>query len=150
MKNLVKINRHRGDPKVRKAIHDGYAYYRRELFEPDGLPRSFAIKPRLQLTRLEMYDVAEAITLGVMLKEEIPTAFELARVLGHRLGREFQLPDGHFVTRVYRGGLRHTTPFLRWPQAQLFYALTGLLAASTAGAEAPEGSLKAEVSAGGR
>jgi hypothetical protein len=31
------------------------------------------------------------------------------------------------VTRVFRGGFRHRFPFLRWPQAQLFYALTNLL-----------------------
>jgi hypothetical protein len=44
--------------------------------------------------------------------------------------RGYQLPDGHFVTRTFRWGLRHTTPFLRWPQAQLFLSLTNVLRAS--------------------
>jgi len=70
--------------------------------------------------------VAEAITLGVLLRE-IPGAYDVALDLGLRVGREFQLPDGHFITRIYHGGLRHKMPFLRWPQAQMFYALSKLL-----------------------
>ena len=59
----------------------------------------------------------------------IPEAGELARGLADKLINRHQLPDGHFVTRVFRGALRHCYPFLRWPQAQLFYALTNLLKA---------------------
>jgi hypothetical protein len=76
-----------------------------------------------------MYNVAEAITLGTLLKNDIPEAFALAQRLATRLVREYQLPVGHWVTRVYLGGIRHTLPFLRWPQAQLFLALTNLLVA---------------------
>jgi hypothetical protein len=36
------------------------------------------------------------------------------------------------VTRVYLGGIKHTVPFIRWPQSQLFLALTNLLLASVA------------------
>jgi hypothetical protein len=56
----------------------------------------------------------------------IPEAGELARSLAHKLIQEHQLPAGHFVTRVFRGGFRHRFPFLRWSQAQLFYAMTNL------------------------
>jgi hypothetical protein len=115
---------------VRSAIHKGYGFYRRELFDSEGYPKYFALQPRRQIIRLEMYNVAEAITLGALLKDEIPEAFEMARKLAMRVREEFQLPDGHFVTRVYRGGLRHTFPFLRWPQAQMFLAITNLLSAS--------------------
>jgi hypothetical protein len=129
LKNLVKINRWLREPKVSEAVRRGYAYYRRALFHADGTPKSFAIKPRLEIVRLEMYNVAEAITLGALLKDEIPEALQLAQRLAQRLVEEWQLNAGHFVTRVYRGGLRHTFPFLRWAQAQLFYALTNLLRA---------------------
>ena len=107
-------------------IRRGYDFYREELFGADGLPRSFAIKPRTGIVRLEMYDFAEAITLGTLLRKEIPEAYEHAQNLADVLCREYQLPDGHFVTRVYLGGIRHTFPFLRWPQSQLFLALTNL------------------------
>ena len=129
LKNLFKQNRRLNSPAVRAAIAKGYEFYRRELFDVTGLPISFAIRPRTQLVRREIYDFAEAITLGALLKQEIPAAFAHAQELAGVLMREHQLRDGHFVTRVYRGGWRHTFPFVRWPQSQIFYALTNLWAA---------------------
>jgi hypothetical protein len=129
LKNLCKINVHLQDPAVKKAIQNGYGFYRRELFDAAGQPKSFAVEPRTQITRLEMYNVAEAITLGVLLRQDLPEAFALAGQLADNLSRNYQCADGHFVTRVYLGGWRHTLPFLRWPQAQLFHALTNLLKA---------------------
>ena len=87
-----------------------------------------------------MYNMAEAITLGVLLRNEIPEGFTLARQLAGRLITKYQLADGHFVTRIYRGGIKHTLPFLRWPQAQLFYALTSLLVAEEEKEEAAHAS----------
>jgi hypothetical protein len=126
LKNLFKIHRIAPDERVEASIRRGYAYYREHLIDADGNPKPFAIKPRLQLAKLEMYDFAEGVTLGALIGEMIPEAGEVARNLAGRLILEHQLPDGHFVTRVFRGGFRHRFPFLRWPQAQLFYALTNL------------------------
>ena len=126
LKNLFKISSLENAPDLTAVIRSGYDFYREELFGADGLPRSFAIKPRTGIVRLEMYDFAEAITLGTLLRKEIPEAYEHAQNVADVLCREYQLPDGHFVTRVYLGGIRHTFPFLRWPQSQLFLALTNL------------------------
>lgn len=133
LKNLVKINRRLGERTLADAIRRGWDYYRQHLFESDDTPRSFAKQPRMQLARVELYNVAEAITLGALLRDDIPEAYDLAGRLAGRLIGQYQLADGHFVTRVYRGGLRHTFPFLRWPQAQLFYALTNLVVARAHG-----------------
>jgi hypothetical protein len=130
LKNLYKLNCHLQSPEVRQAIQRGYEWYRRALFDEEDNPRSFAIAPRLQIVRLEMYNFAEAISLGVLLRHDIPEAFSLAKTLAARLIRRYELPAGHWVTRVYLGGVRHTVPFLRWPQSQLFLALTNLLAAA--------------------
>lgn len=127
LKCLYKINRLLRESRIEDAIFKGYAYYSRFLFRASGLPKSFAIEPRFQVGRLEMYDLAEAITLGTLLRDAIPSAFASAQRLGKLLCEQYQLPQGHFVTRVYRGGWRHTFPFIRWPQAQLFYALTNLV-----------------------
>ena len=129
LKNLYKIWLMKPETAIRDALHRGWAYYRRELFDAADNPKAFAIEPRTQLVRLEMYNFAEAITLGALLKDEIPEAFTLAQKLAGRLVGQHQLPAGHFVTRVFRGGMRHKVPFLRWPQSQLFYALTNLLRA---------------------
>ena len=131
LKNLFKLNRRLNSGEVRQAIEKGYAYYRRSLFDGRDHPKSFAIEPRRQIVRLEMYNVAEAITLGALLGPEVPEALALADTLACRLGGEYQLSAGHFITRIYQGGRRHTLPFMRWPQAQLFYATTNLLVQKT-------------------
>ena len=129
LKNLFKINRHLQAKEVKQAVEDGYRYYRKALFDEVDNPKTYALAPRLEIVRLEMYNVAEAITLGTLLGPEIPEGFALATRLAMRLARQYQLPRGHWVTRIYRGGIRHTVPFLRWPQAQLFLAMTNLLLA---------------------
>ena len=124
------MNRRLQSDNVQLAIHRGYEYYRRELFDSEGYPKCFALQPRPQVVHLEMYNVAEAITLGALIRDEIPEAFEVAHRLATRVREKYQLPDGHFVTRVYRGGFWHTFSYLRWSQAQMFYAATNLLLAS--------------------
>lgn len=129
LKNLFKLNRLLNRSDVRDSIRRGYDYYRAHLFHPNGDPKSFAAEPRLQIATLEMYNFAEGITLGALLGDAIPEARADAQRLARRLIDDFQLPTGTFVTRVFRFGLRHTFPFLRWPQAQLYYSLTNLLRA---------------------
>ena len=131
LKNLWKINQRLQSPDVSQALRKGFAYYERELFTDEGLPKQFAVKPRTAIVRLEMYDVAESISLGALLKDEIPGAFTIAKRLVQQLCQDWQLPDGHFLTRIYAGGFRHTLGYLRWPQANLFYALTNFLRASS-------------------
>ena len=122
----MKLRPFSNEPRVTPAIHKGWKYYRNDLFDQEGNPKTFTIEPRTQVVRLEMYNFAEAITLGAALRDEVPGAIDLALQLGSKLCREYQLGEGYFVTRVFRGGIRHTFPFIRWPQAQLFYALTNL------------------------
>ena len=129
LKNLFKIHRIEPDVRIEASIRRGFDYYQKCLIDDLGNPKPFAVKPRLQLAKLEMYDFAEGITLGVLIGTMIPEAGELARCLAMKLIDDHQLADGHFVTRVFRSGFRHRFPFLRWPQAQLFYALTNLLIA---------------------
>ena len=144
LKNLWKINERLKDARVSQAIRQGFAYYRQELFDTDGLPKSFAIQPRLQMVRLELYNFAEAISLGAQMKDDVPEALTLACRLTRALMDRYQLPEGHFVTRVYRGGLKHTVPFLRWPQAQLLYALTNVLRSLASATPRESASLRVE------
>jgi hypothetical protein len=127
LKNLVKINRLLAREDIGQAIQRGFEYYRHNLLYPNCDPKSFAIEPRFQLAKLEMYNFAEGITLCTLLADRVPAARELAHRLSARLIRDFQLSRGYFVTRVFRTGKRHTFPFLRWPQAQLFLATTNML-----------------------
>ena len=130
LKNLFKIHQIEPDERIEASIRRGFTYYREHLIDADGNPKPFAVKPRLQLAKLEMYDFAEGITLGTLIEDLIPEAGVLARSLAEKLIQEHQLSAGHFVTRVFRGGFRHRFPFLRWSQAQMFYALTNVLKAN--------------------
>jgi hypothetical protein len=139
LKNLYKLNRDLHSAEVAGAVRRGYAWYRRSLFDSRGNPRSFTIAPRLQIVKIEMYNVAEAISLGTLIRTDFPEAFALADTLTSRFVRRCQLRAGHWITRIYLGGIGHRTPFLRWPQSQLFLALTNLLAAREHAAKSKAG-----------
>ncbi len=128
LKNLVKANRHVADPAVAESIRRGYGYYREHLFHPDGAPRPFAEGRRVQPVRLEGYDVAEGILLGVLLKDDIPDAYRRALGLATIAGSKLRLPQGYFASRILFGGRRVKVPYLRWPLAQMFHALSRLSA----------------------
>lgn len=129
LKNLYKVNRELESPYLARAIRRGYEWYRRNLFDSDDNPRSFTVAPRVQIVRVEMYNVAEAISLSALISRDFPEAFALADKLAARFVRRGQLRAGHWITRIYAGGITHRVPFVRWPQSQLLLAVTNLLAA---------------------
>ena len=87
LKNLYKINRDLRSRDLERAIRDGYSYYRKALFDADDNPKTYAVAPRLEIVRLEMYNMAEAVTLGTLLASDIPDALTLAQSLATRLIR---------------------------------------------------------------
>lgn len=127
LRNLYKCYLVNNDAKILLAIKKGYKFYITNLFYRNGRPKHFAKAKYLKLRKYEMYDYAEGITLGVLLKKEIPEALEKAMWLATDLIRNFQTKRGYFITRVTSLGTYHKVPYLRWPQAQLFFALTNLL-----------------------
>jgi len=127
LKNLLRAFHVLGDARVLEAVQRGYAYYRRNLFRPDGTPRHFAKATHSKFRQTELYDYAESIALGPLLEPAIPGALSFAADLARQAIARYQLADGHFVTRVTTLHTRNTVPYLRWPQAQVFHALTTLL-----------------------
>ncbi len=130
LKNLYKLNEVLQDENVTRSIIRGFEYHKTHLFHEDGNPKSFSQEPRFQVTQIEMYNFAESITLGALLKPLIPEAYGIGHTLAKRLVTQHQLPRGYFKTRIFKGGINHTFPFLRWPQAQLYYAITNLFHAA--------------------
>lgn len=127
LKNLYKAYLILEDEKIRKAVKKGYEYYRRFLFREDHTPIHFAKKTNPKFRKIEMYDYAEGISLGPLLNPDINGALDFSLELSRHLIDTFQLKKGYFVTRVTSLNTRNRIPYLRWPQAQLFYALTTLL-----------------------
>ena len=131
LKNLHKANAYLKSPDVENAVSRGYAFYRSRLFTADGLPKPFAHLARMHTVDTEMYDIAEGIALGVLLRHSIPGAAEVAMALSEKVRKHYQSRDGHFLTRINIFGIKHSVPYLRWPQAQMFHALTLLLRLTT-------------------
>jgi hypothetical protein len=126
LKNLAKIHELTGDAEILSAIENGYSYYENALFYNDALPRPFSVGGDRSL-KYNLYDFAEAINLGILLRDRVPRAFDRALHVAQSTVERFQLSDGHFVTSVDRFGLRNELAFIRWPQAQLFRSLASLL-----------------------
>jgi len=127
LKNLYKANKYLREDHVARAVQKGYTFYRQNLIGADLMPKPFAETGRLNLIKTESYDLAEGISLGVLLRDDIKGALELSRHLAGQMISRFQVKEGYFVTRSNAVGPRNTVPYLRWAQAQTFFALTNSL-----------------------
>ncbi len=126
LKALAKIEALVGHEGCRKAIDAGVAYYVRHLFDENGLPRPFSSAPRLTVYRRELYDYAECINLGVLLRGRYP---ELDQRLGATLAdllARWRKPDGSFRSRELVAGWDNV-PMHRWAQSQIFRSLCFLM-----------------------
>ncbi len=127
LKNLFKINRVMNDERITLALKNGFRYYKTHLLGRNGVPLPFAKLSRFNTVKVELYDFAEGISLCLSMQELDKNAGIIAVEMINTLLRKFQKKDGSFITRINILGIRNTIPFLRWPQAQLFYALTNYL-----------------------
>ncbi|MBY0374479.1 MAG: hypothetical protein K2Q23_10825, partial [Bryobacteraceae bacterium] len=120
LKALAKIEQLEPSPALTQAIERGVAYYVANLFEADGLPKPFAVRPRLTVYRRELYDCAECINLGTLLAGRFPA---LDACTARTLALEgWQKPDGSFRSRQLMLGW-DSVPMHRWAQSQIFRSL---------------------------
>ncbi len=122
LKALTKIEKLTGHKGCRGAIEKGVKYYVENLFDENGLPKPFAKAPRLTVYRHELYDYAECINLGTLLKGRFDRLDELLTIVLEDLLSRWQKPDGSFRSRKLLLGWDNV-PMHRWAQAQLFRSL---------------------------
>lgn len=126
MKGLAKIEKITSDPRITEALDKGINYYVKELFAEDGLPKPFSVAPRATVYRRELYDCAECINLGVLLRGRYP---ELDRAVDRTIEdilNNWIQKSGCFRSRkLYLGW--DNTPMHRWGQSEMFRALSLLL-----------------------
>ena len=135
LKALAKIEQLTGCTRCHSAIERGVAYYVKNLFDADGLPMPFSRRPRMTVYRHELYDYAECINLGVLLRGRL---LELDRTVDGVVAdvvTRWQKSDGSFRARKLVLGWDNV-PMHRWAQSQLFRSLAFLLAQEI---KAPEG-----------
>jgi Prenyltransferase and squalene oxidase repeat len=126
LKALAKIEQLTSHEGCRKAIKAGTDYYVRHLFDQNGLPKPFSRAPRLTVYRQELYDYAECINLGVLLKGQSAELDDRVQAAVNDLLDNWQKPDGSFRSRRLLFGW-DDVPMHRWAQSQLFRSLCFML-----------------------
>jgi len=123
LKSLAKIEKLTGHEGCRSAIEAGVRYYVENLFDDEGLPKPFSRAPRLTVYRQELYDYAECINLGTLLKGQFRALDERLEATLADLVTRWQKPDGAFRSRRLLLGWDNV-PMHRWAQSQIFRSLS--------------------------
>jgi hypothetical protein len=122
LKALTKIEALTGHEGCRRAIESGVRFYVEHLFDESGLPKPFARAPRLTIYRHELYDYAECINLGALLRERFSALDERLETTLTDLMTRWHKRDGSFRSRRLLLGWDNV-PMHRWAQSQLFRSL---------------------------
>jgi hypothetical protein len=132
MKALGKIYAVTRDQRCYNALAKGTEYYLKNLFDEEGLPKPFSKAPRLTVYKRELYDCAECINLGLVLRKWFP-GFEktLVRVI-KEVTSNWVKPDGSFRSRRLHLGWDNV-PMHRWGQSQMFRSLAYYLSEQPSG-----------------
>jgi hypothetical protein len=126
LKALASIEALTGDSRCTEAIERGVGYYVRHLFDKQGLPRPFSRRPRLTVYRRELYDYAECVNLGVLLRGRFPALDALSVTALRDVLDRWQKRDGSFRSRQLYFGWDNV-PMHRWAQSQMFRSLVLVL-----------------------
>jgi hypothetical protein len=127
LKALAKIEKLTDHDGCGEAIEKGINYYVEKLFDGTGLPKPFSKAPRLLTQyRRVLYDYAECINLGALLKNrfellDVRTSIVLSDVLNR-----WQKKDGSFYARELYWGW-DAVPMHRYAQSQMFRSLCFLV-----------------------
>ena len=122
MKALAKIHALTGHEACGEALARGVAYYQKNLFEEDGLPKPFSKAPRLTVYKRELYDCAEGINLCLLLRGRFPQLETTLETVVEGILKSWIKPDGSFRSRRLHLGWDNV-PMHRWGQSQMFRSL---------------------------
>jgi hypothetical protein len=126
LKALAKIEMLTSDSNCRGAIERGVVYYLTNLFDKQGLPKPFSRPPRLIVYRRELYDYAECVNLGTLLRGRFVDFEDILSIVLNQVLTVWQRTDGSFRSRQLLVGW-DDTPMHRWSQSQMFRSLCYLL-----------------------
>jgi len=127
MKALAKIHALTGHDGCLEALSKGVHYYLGNLFDTDGLPRTFSKAPRLTVYKRELYDCAECINLCVLLRDQFSKLNETLNIVVTGILNDWVKPNGAFRSRRLHFGW-DDVPMHRWGQSQMFRSLAALYA----------------------
>ena len=105
-----------------ESIEKGLSYYVDNLFNINRLPKPFAEPTRLMVDKRELYDYAECINLGILLKNQYPRLDDRVRSTMLHIYSRWIKRNGSFRTRKLHLGWDNVSMH-RWSQSQMFRAL---------------------------
>lgn len=129
LKALAKIERLGVAPECTAAIDRGVSFYVEHLFDSGGCPTPFSRAPRLTVYRHELYDYAECLNIGSLLRGRYPALDGRIESTLEDLLARWTKPDGSFRSRKLVMGWDNV-PMHRWAQSQAFRSLSQLALAS--------------------
>jgi hypothetical protein len=123
LSSLVRIGQScQADEEISKAVGDGYDFWRKSFFLADGWPKYYHDR----LHPADSHAAATAIVTLTELRELDDGALSLAdKVAGWAIAN-LRDPSGYFYYQRRRW-FTVRTPFMRWTQAWMLYALARLL-----------------------
>jgi len=114
-----------GDTRFHKQLVNGYEYWKKTFFLPNGAPRYYNRKT----LPLDIQCSSQAIDTLVFFRDLDPDSVSLALKVAHWTIDNMQDPSGYFYYRRYASWLVNKTPTLHWGQATMLCALAGLYCA---------------------
>jgi polysaccharide biosynthesis protein VpsJ len=111
-----------GDDRFVKNMMDGYNFWKRTFFLPDGTPRYYDYKT----LPIDIQCSSQAIDTLVFFSDQDPDSIPLAANIAKWTIENMQDRTGYFYYRRYSPLLVNKTPTLHWGQATMLCALSGL------------------------
>jgi len=137
LKALAKITSIKNHEATERALEMGVQYYREALFNEEGLPKSFSIRPRTVLYKSELYDFAESMNLSLLLRYQNNCFNEILLRIHEDILTKWRKKDGSFRSRKLIFGWDNV-PMHRWGQAQTFRSLCLFLQQESQGKNSSE------------
>ena len=111
-----------GDERFDQTLMNGYNYWKKTFFLPDGTPRYYDHKT----LPIDIQCCSQAIDTLVFFNSLDSESLPLALKVAQWTIKNMQDPTGYFYYRRYSPWLVNRTPTLHWGQATMLCALAGL------------------------
>jgi hypothetical protein len=117
--SLKRIGEHLGTDRCRQSLKRGYDFYATRFFLADSTPRYY----HDSLYPIDVHSSAQAVITFVEMADLMPAANEMSERSVNWAIKNMQDPSGFFYFQRHR---LYTikTPFMRWAQAWMLYALS--------------------------
>ena len=111
-----------GDAEYREQLQQGFAFFKKNFFEEDGLPNYY----HNQRYPIDIQCAAQGIDTLTFFSDLDPDSLPLAKQVASWTLRNMQSRDGHFHYRHLRWA-KVRTPMLHWGQGTMLKAIAHLL-----------------------